>query len=380
MIVLEHRFDSWVKMKEYAIEEAAPCEQAIRDGDAAAVARILRETPELLGGKIAWQDCRGERTLLWYATWCGSAEVVEAVVESGYDLNRDGPEAIGMALTRSMYAVADALVERGVEALENQMVLFQLSEDLNSDGLRWMLDRGADADYRNSTKEGGSWTPLDNAIHTYPPPAKRRQETVRVLLDAGAAHEASALFDLLSGDVDRLRRRIETNRGVLNAPFDIGHNREQSLEFGGQYGGAPLKNTTLLHHCAEFGFEDEARLLIDLGADVDARATPDGEGFSTHTPLFHTLTTNCNNSFGVLELLLENGASATVEADLDLFVWDREHRGQRFRLRGVTLAAYIEQFPNDYWKSSRRGDLSSRQNLDTEPHPEVVDLLRRHGG
>ena len=301
-------------------------------------------------------------------------------MNAGYDLAPDGAEGLGMALSRGMIDVADFLVSRGVNPRGQQDVLFQLTENLDPDAVRWMLGHGANPDYRNPAKEDGSWTPLDNAIHTYPSLPKRRQETIGVLLDAGAEHADNALFDLLSGRRGRMRERIEAERGILNAPFDIGANRNQSLEFGAQYGGAPLKNTTLLHHCAEFGFEEEARLLLDMGVDVNARATPDADGFSTHTPIFNTLTTNANSSFGVLELLLQHGADVGIRADLDLFIWERTVRGERCQLRGVTPMEYIAQFPNDYHKSARPGDWSALTELDAEPHAEVVELLRRHGG
>ena len=380
VIAKEHRFESWAKLKEYVITEAAPLEQAIRDDDIAKVVEILKANPKLMKGDIPWQDCRGDRTLLWYATWRGSLGLVEGLLNAGYDLAPDGAEGLGMALSRGMIDVADFLVSRGVNPRGQQDVLFQLTENLNPDAVRWMLGHGANPDYRNPAKEDGSWTPLDNAIHTYPSLPKRRQETIGVLLDAGAEHADNALFDLLSGRRGRMRERIEAERGILNAPFDIGANRNQSLEFGAQYGGAPLKNTTLLHHCAEFGFEEEARLLIDMGADVNARATPDADGFSTHTPIFNTLTTNANSSFGVLELLLQHGADVGIRADLDLFIWERTVRGERCQLRGVTPMEYIALFPNDYHKSARPGDWSALTELDTEPHAVVVELLRRHGG
>ena len=99
---------------------------------------------------------------------------------------------------------------------------------------------------------------------------------MRILLAAGAVHADNALFDLLSGNSAKLRERLEADPSVLAATFDIGYGRNQYLEFGGQYGGAPLANTTLLHHCAEFGFEDEAKLLIGCGADTNAKARDTG--------------------------------------------------------------------------------------------------------
>ena len=209
--------------------------------------------------------------------------VVNAVIESGYDLQCDGEEALGLALRRSKREIADRFVAAGVDPRDILMTLFQLSENLEPDGIRWMLDHGADPDIRNNTQKDGSWTPLDNAIHTYPAKPRQRQQTVRILFAAGAVHADHALFDLTSGNSAKLRERLEADPSVLAATFDIGYGRNQSLEFGGQYGGAPLANTTLLHHCAEFGFEDEAKLLIGCGADANAKAMPGIDGFNTHS-------------------------------------------------------------------------------------------------
>ncbi len=49
-----------------------------------------------------------------------------------------------------------------------------------------MLDHGVNPDFRNATENDGSWTPLDNAIHTDPAQPKKRQETIRTLITASA--------------------------------------------------------------------------------------------------------------------------------------------------------------------------------------------------
>jgi hypothetical protein len=373
IIVYECHFEKWARLTDYAISTIAPCEQAIRDGDATKVSRLLSDNPGLLRHPIPWQGCRGDRTLLWYAVWAGDLNVVNAVIESGYDLQCDGDEALGLALGRRKREIADRFVAAGVDPRDIQMTLFQLSENLDPDGVQWMLDHGADPDMRNNAQKDGSWTPLDNAIHTYPAKPRQRQQTVRILLAAGAVHADNALFDLLSGNSAKLRERVEADPSVLAATFDIGYGRNQSLEFGGQYGGAPLANTTLLHHCAEFGFEDEAKLLIACGADANAKALPGIDGFNTHTPVYHAITSNYNQSFGVLKLLLEHGANTKISADLDVITPDSKGRGERLRLRGVTPMQYIAQFPNHYHKTPSAGG-----SLDTEPHSEVIRLLQKY--
>jgi ankyrin repeat protein len=70
----------------------------------------------------------------------------------------------------------------------------------------------------------------------------------------------------------------------------------------------PLAGATLLHVAADYGHLAVARQLIELGAEVDARAAVDAFGMNGHTPLFHTVNSNDNRSEPVMRLLLEAGA------------------------------------------------------------------------
>jgi hypothetical protein len=51
-----------------------------------------------------------------------------------------------------------------------------------------------------------------------------------------------------------------------------------------------VRGGTLLHVAAEYGFFDACRILLDRGADVNARALVDEHGVGGQTPIFHALT------------------------------------------------------------------------------------------
>lgn len=74
----------------------------------------------------------------------------------------------------------------------------------------------------------------------------------------------------------------------------------------------PLAGASLLHLAAEYGHVNVARVLVELGADVDARAAVDDFGLNGHTPLFHAVNSHGNRSESVLRLLLEAGARVDV--------------------------------------------------------------------
>ena len=79
------------------------------------------------------------------------------------------------------------------------------------------------------------------------------------------------------------------------------------------------KGVSALHICAEFNSVRCARLLVEEGADVDARADVDAHGIGGQTPLFHAVNSNQNYCRPVMELLVEAGADLDIR--LKGLVW-----------------------------------------------------------
>ena len=65
-------------------------------------------------------------------------------------------------------------------------------------------------------------------------------------------------------------------------PPELGCHADHSLALH----GTPLAGATLLHLCVDYDEIEIARWLIERGADVNARAAVDAEGFGGHTALF----------------------------------------------------------------------------------------------
>jgi ankyrin repeat protein len=83
----------------------------------------------------------------------------------------------------------------------------------------------------------------------------------------------------------------------------------------------PLVGASLLHVAAEYGNMKAVRVLLETGAEVNARASLDEYGLNGHTPIFHTVNSNDNRSAPILHALLDAGAAPDVR--LDGITWGR---------------------------------------------------------
>jgi ankyrin repeat protein len=86
----------------------------------------------------------------------------------------------------------------------------------------------------------------------------------------------------------------------------------------GQTGGRLLllQGGTLLHVAAEYRNVAAVALLLDRGADVNARATVDEAGIGGQTAIFHAVTQFDDDGLPVAQLLVERGADLAVRAKL----------------------------------------------------------------
>lgn len=123
---------------------------------------------------------------------------------------------------------------------------------------------------------------------------------LRLLLDHGARLDDLAIAPVLLDDTDALSLAVQKNSSFLN------HRTNLVSAF------TPLIGATPLHVAAEFGHARIARMLLELGADVDARAATDQFGLNGHTPLFHTVNSHANRSEPVMRLLLDAGARTDI--------------------------------------------------------------------
>ena len=117
--------------------------------------------------------------------------------------------------------------------------------------------------------------------------------------------------------------------------------------------GTPIGGTTLLHLSIDFDEQEIFDLLLEQGADVNARALVDPDGFGGHTPLFNAVvsdayTNGLQRDASMTRTLLERGASPVVRATLRKFLDWREEPGWH-EAHDVTPAEWAKGFPEKGW-------------------------------
>jgi len=125
-------------------------------------------------------------------------------------------------------------------------------------------------------------------------------ECLRLMLDRGANLDDPVIAPVLLNDVVALKAAVQADSELLK------HRTSLRSTF------TPLHGASLLHVAAEYGHLDTCRALIDLGAEVDARADLDSLGYNGHTPLFHTVNSSKNRSEPIMRLLLGAGADPSI--------------------------------------------------------------------
>lgn len=142
--------------------------------------------------------------------------------------------------------------------------------------------------------------PIDILIEMYTRSAQFA-DCLRVMLDAGATIGDRLLEAVLLDDDSALREILKTSRTEL-------HRKLSPL-----CAYTSCKGVTALHICAEFNSVRCAGVLIEAGADINARADVDSSNaLGGQTPLFHAVNSNQNHCGPMMELLVDAGADLDV--------------------------------------------------------------------
>lgn len=128
----------------------------------------------------------------------------------------------------------------------------------------------------------------------------RFKDCVQVFADHGLQFEDKILLAVLLDDAPTLTDLLRNDAAAIKRKYTL------------PCAYTPLYEATLLHICAEFNHLACAEILVQQGADINARAGADEYGFGGQTPVFHTVNQNGNQSADVMQLLISHSANLQV--------------------------------------------------------------------
>jgi len=303
-----------------SLAEIAHLKQAIDTNDLKSVQTLMTANPALhhapLGynknGPLTWvAECR----VPWEPPAPERLAMAEWMIDNGSDVHQggDGP-LMRAALFGHRIPMMDLLVARGADVNAEwngyYPIIFAPCETVEPAPLQWLLEHGANPNCADSQRKYPG-TALDFVIGTYGR-SQQLGECIEILLSAGGAtkYNIPAVLNLLRGRLDLLAENLDAEPALL-------HRRFPELDFGSTAARRlKLQGATLLHVAAEYGNVEAARLLLDRGADVNARATLDASGVGGQTPIFHAVTQFRDWGLAVAKLLTERGADLSVRVKL----------------------------------------------------------------
>ena len=338
---------------------------AIWRSDVEAVREMVTRDPKLLA-----EDARGVKgnwgPPMSYAANLGRDEMIEMLRGQGA---ADVQFAFGRACLQGQLETARRLMTMGARLVPGEVM--GPCETQSGTGLKFLLELGAEL----ADENGDKLAPVGLVLETYSRNPKGKHLCLEQIAEVWE-REGKALPDTPSmavhrGRIDLLEAHWKRDPNVLNRTFthaaiyprEVGCHEDETLALH----GTPLKGGTLLHLCVDFDELEIAEWLLAHGADVNARAAVDADGFGGHTALFGCAVSQPwrngrQRDAGFTRLLLEHGADVSLRASLRKrlrFVRDEtEHV-----FRDVTAMEWGERFQDQDWVN-----------------PEAMRLIREAAG
>jgi len=342
VVAREYGFSNWAELKERinANTVAGLLQEAIHQDDRATVVRLLEANPNLLHIPL-WSGNWGPP--MSHAANLGRLEIIKAVATLGA---RDYQHAFDRALLQGKLECARWLHEHEARLLPG--IVMGACETLNPAGLGLLADLGAPF----TDKRGNRLAPLGLALETYGRNPAGKHAVLEIFARQGYALPDTPVMAFHRGDVVRLKDFLRRDPALSERRFrclDI-YPPELGCAKDGRSGmhWTPIDGTTLLHLAIDFDEEEVFDLLLARGAEVNARANVDAEGFGGHTPIYNAVVSHGKHQGSMARKLLERGASTTVRASLRKFLdWCETPRWHK--AFDVTPAEWGRTFAEKGW-------------------------------
>src|SRR5947207_6955499 len=338
----EYGFSNWAELKERIDGNtvAGLLQEAIHKDDRYTVVRLLRANPHLLHIPL-WSGNWGPP--MSHAANLGRLEIIKAVASLGA---RDHQHAFDRALLQGKLECARWLHEHGAKLAPG--LVMGVCETLNPAGFGFLADLGAPF----TDAKGNQLAPLGLALETYGRNPAGKHDVLDIFARHGYALPDTPMIAFHRGDVTRLKDFLRRDRSLSERRFSYLeiYPPELGCANDGRSGmhWTPIDGTTLPHLAIDFDEEDIFDLLLAHGAEVNAPANGDAEGFGGHTPHYTAVVSHGKRQASMARRLLERGASATVRASLRKFL-DWCETPHWHTVLDVTPAEWGRTFPDKGW-------------------------------
>jgi ankyrin repeat protein len=345
VVARSYSFASWPRLK-----TAVDLLLAIVAEDLGQIRDIVTRHP-----KVLHESARGTVSSwgppMSFAANLGKLRAVELLAELGA---KDLQFALNRAALQGQERTAEWLLRNGA-ALAPDAVIGPC-ETLSPEGLAFLLRNGAPL----ADEKGNKLAPVALLLQTYSRRPDGKHACLELCAQQGVELPDTPVMAFHRGRLDLLKEHLSRDPGLPARRFsheDI-YPRELGCDdraIGHGLHGTPLDGTTLLHMCVDFDEPEIAAWLLENGADVDARALVDADGFGGHTPLFNTVVSNAylcgrQKDAALAALLLRHGANPNARASI--------RKGIRFiddesvhEYRDVTPIGYGRRFHERRWVS-----------------------------
>jgi hypothetical protein len=285
--------------------------EAIWRDDVSAVRALVLKHPPLLH-----QMARGTERCNWgppmtYAANLGRDRMIAMLRDLGA---KDIRSAHGRAVLQGQIGTARRLYVMGGGGVPPQGAVMGPAETQNGAGMAYLLELGAEICDSN----GDPLAPVAMVLSTYcrNPPGKH--ECLELFAAHGIQLPDTPTMAIHRGRTDLLEQHLKRDKTLLSRTFS--YDEIYPKECGGGIGlhATPLGGTTLLHLCIDYDEVEMVRWLLTHGADVNAKADVDADGFGGHTALFGCVVrqSSIHDSDVLAKLLLDRGADPNVRASL----------------------------------------------------------------
>jgi hypothetical protein len=353
-IARQYGFASWAKLKAHvdSLQLAGQLKLAIDADDLEQVQRLMTLHPELHTAQLGASKCLPLTCVATGRVPPSEARLAMArwMIENGSDIHQgnDAPLMASVGWDRTL-PMTELLVAHGadVNAIDHEtypVILFPL-ELFAPRTLKYLIDHGADLH-----AAARYCCPIEMLTCIYTRRPQDKAACLEIVGAAGFALPETPVMALHRSRLDLLQEHLDRDPSLLERRFTYGEVfYKHDGTPGAAYPATPVSGGTLLHLAIEFDDIDVARWLIERGADVNARAAIDADGFQGHTPLFHTVV-NLAVGMGLSDdskarLLLDQGADPNARAT---FLPDARFHDEApaAPFHDVTPVGYARRYPD----------------------------------